>query len=271
MEFDLQHCKRQKVKLADIRPGAAHRKPDKTLSEFYQEHGDFIHPVVLHELANGEFEIIHGNRRIASARATLRGATAGETVTAVVIPANMEVPDRLIAELDTSIEVNHVAVWKAVQAMSRTHTPAEIAKTLGLTHKQLGKYLRLKNLPPALLAKFENGELAFGVALKAAKQPEKVREAVATAVSGGKKLTNALIEEMRSSVVTPTATLPELPLLEIETGEIPIEEEENEIIVLTPEERERVVNALQELYEVLMDYPSMAKHLDAISNALALI
>lgn len=273
--FLLQACKRQKVKLSDIRPGDAHRKPDKALSEFYQEHGDFIHPIVLHELANGEYEIVHGNRRVASARATLRGATVGETITAIVIPTDMEVPDRLIAELDTSIELNHVAVWRAIQAMLPQKPIAEIAKALGLTPKQLGKYLHLKNLPPVLLHQFERGQIAFGVALKAAKQPEHVRRELERALLiEGRKLTNALIEEMRSSVVLSPAALPMLPSFEDPAAEddaIPVvgEEQENEIIVLSREERERATQALRELYDLLGDYPSLTHHLDAIADALA--
>lgn len=272
--FLLQACKRQKVKLSDIRPGDAHRKADKALSEFYQEHGDFIHPIVLHELANGEYEIVHGNRRVASARATLRGATVGETITAIVIPTDMEVPDRLIAELDTSIELNHVAVWRAIQAMLPQKPIAEIAKALGLTPKQLGKYLHLKNLPPVLLHQFERGQIAFGVALKAAKQPEHVRRELERALIEGRKLTNALIEEMRSSVVLSPAALPMLPSFEDPAAEddaIPVvgEEQENEIIVLSREERERATQALRELYDLLGDYPSLTHHLDAIADALA--
>ena len=169
----------RRIRVAAIAPNPDQPRrlfdPDQLskLSESIRRYG-VLQPVVVREIAPGQFELLVGERRWRASQ-----AAGVETIPAVV--ADVDPDDRLAIALVENVQrhdLNPLELAQAFETLAEGGaTQDEIGAAVGLDRSSVANHLRLLDLPLDVQSDVESGRIAMGhaKALLQSKSPERVR------------------------------------------------------------------------------------------------
>ena len=159
------------------------------------EHFGVLQPILVKSIGEDLYALVAGSRRLKAAR-----KLELESIPVAIVVLNGWNDHEVIALAENTLRSRNLASQlEAIERLrERGHSDTEIARASGMSKRELlGRMVPLLQLHPKLREALDQGEMAPGTAMKAAKLPGGYQEKLVERLEAGAKLTGQDVREVR--------------------------------------------------------------------------